>query len=181
MSRVSARAVASSLLLGVERLVDRRNLLNKFEILTSVHSHLSDIEKGKGFQEIGWLAIYVSTVVVREVAHSSKSASMHILHEMSELYNKSLAFRDFEPMQVSALADEYVARLETYDQITIDFVRKPEHRPDRWFLALAKAAEEHCYGSTGRGDAALELVLMIGYLNKVLHELLKSTLTGAQS
>jgi hypothetical protein len=175
--RTTAKSVASTLMLGVEKMTDRDNLSRQFDVLARVWRDLPELERRGGLEEIKWFALFMATVRVGEAGHSSATVKASIVQEMASLYGHSLAFRDMEPKGANRLVNECTCRLDAYHQVIADFVKKPDVNRDIWFLALARAAEKRCY-RVEAGDAVWELVLMIGYFSKVLHGVMESMLGG---
>ncbi len=178
-SHSNAKSVAFSLMLGVERLSDPSIPLRRFEAVTGAHDRLTAAERARCMEEIRWLAIYATSTILRENAHSDYSVGMNIYRDMTELYSMSLAFRSIDHEVAGRWSDECTVRFEEYDRTVNDFVRDAEHDPQKWFLGLAAAAEKHCYPTIKEGTAVWQLVLDIGYFVKVQRDILGSILAKA--
>ncbi len=165
-SHLTARSVAISLLQGVEQQTSSRPL-------AKAQLALYADELVKSWEEIKWLAIYATSTILRENSHQVGTC---IYEDMTYLYGISLPFRGIERELARYWMVECADRLTEYDKIIRDFVEGAKHDKNDWVIALAEAAEKHCYPRIEEFTGIPDLVTDIANFFRMQRDLLGSTL-----
>jgi hypothetical protein len=177
LSNLRPGSLALSLMLGVERVSEPTLPVKGFDGVAEALARLTSEESVNRTEEMKWLAIHSTSVLLRENATSARSVGMEIYQHLADLYVRSLAFREIEDEAARRWATEVIVRLDEYDKALGDFVSNPEFGSGgNWMLALAVDACEHCYPGVDEGIAALQLTLEIGFFMKVQRDVLKSAI-----
>jgi hypothetical protein len=158
-----------SLLQGVDRLMDSRTL-------ATAELALYADELINAWEEMRWLTIYATSIILRENVFNDFSAGMCIYKDMAYLYSISLAFRAIEVDQSNRWGDECVKRFAQYDNIVRAYTDDAEHDPNKWHIRLAAAAEKNCYHRIKEGAAVLDLVTEIEHFFRTQRDLLRLVL-----
>lgn len=166
-------SIGSGLAVAVRRVITTSNVWGKFETLGEIQQALPETKRGATELELEILAMYSSTVAVRQIVPSSQLAE-RVIQAMLQLYRKGWAMGGGAPADVEHLSSLCARRMQEYNSATAIY-------PDKRTFGVAEIATKNCLGTEKNLKAIVAMMLVIQYFVGVLRHYLNSTISDKRT
>ncbi len=159
-SNVTVRGLAEDIGIGVGRTLENTDVLAKSNFVAGVRSRLSKEESYASHRELMVLGMYCTGLVLSKAVPSS-ALGLRITQEIVALYRASHTLRGADAKAADSICDHCLRR---FDEYTLAVGRDP----DKWEMWLGNEAAKNCFGIEGHIGAAMDMMIWIGHVTKVL-------------